>query len=229
MNKTKKNYKFNYFFNLIFKEFFFKKKISINWDDYPKRYELINSIIIKKNYKNYLEIGCFENENFDKIKIENKIGVDPVSGGNIRKTSDEFFKNCKDSFDIIFIDGLHHYEQVKKDIINSLKFINKGGVILVHDCLPTRARDQMVPRSHEKWNGDVWKSIVEFRTKEHPDTYVCLADQGLGLILDRKNKNRLDFKINNFKNLRFSDYYNNYKKFMNIISHSDIFRVIESK
>ncbi len=229
MSKIKKKYKINYFINLAFKEFFFKKKISINWDDYPNRYELINSIILKKNFKNYLEIGCFKNENFNKIKIDNKIGVDPVCGGNIRKTSDEFFENCKDFFDIIFIDGLHHYEQVKKDIINALKFINKDGVILVHDCLPIKARDQMVPRSHEKWNGDVWKSIVEFRTKENVDTYVCLADEGIGLILNRENKNKLDLDVNDFKRLKFSDYYNNYKKFMNIISHNDIFKILDLK
>ena len=229
MNKVKRYYKVNYIINLIFKEFFFKKKISINWNDYPKRYDLINEIIIKKKFKSYLEVGCFQDENFNKIRINNKVGVDPVSGGNIRKTSDEYFYNCKDFFDIIFIDGLHHYTQVKKDINNALKFLNKEGLILVHDCLPTKARDQMVPRSHENWNGDVWKAIVEFRTKKNIDTYVCLADQGLGLILKRENKNKLDLNINNFKNLKFSDYYNNYNKFMNIISHNDIFKVLDLK
>ena len=45
-------------------------------DQYPKRYEIINNIIKYKSYKDYLEIGCFNDENFNKIKIENKIGVD---------------------------------------------------------------------------------------------------------------------------------------------------------
>ena len=39
-------------------------------------------------------------------------------------------------FDIIFIDGLHEYDQVKKDIVNSLKFIDEKGFILIHDLLP---------------------------------------------------------------------------------------------
>ena len=177
----------------------------------------------------YLEIGCFNDDNFNKIKIKKKIGVDPVSGGNVRKTSDEYFSNCKDTFDIIFIDGLHHFEQVKRDILNSLKILNDGGVILVHDCLPNKVRDQMVPRSHEHWNGDVWKSIVEFRTMENIDTYVCFADEGLGLILKRKNKNKLNLHIKNFKNLKFSDFFTNYKSYMNIISYKDIFKILDSK
>tara|TARA_B100001057_G_C22521699_1_gene822128 strand:- start:78 stop:749 length:672 start_codon:yes stop_codon:yes gene_type:complete len=221
------NYKINYIFNLIFKEFFFKKKLTFDWSIFPKRYEIINEIILKKNFKDYLEIGCFTDENFNKIKVKNKVGVDPIQGGNIRKTSDEYFKSCEDFFDIIFIDGLHHYDQVKKDILNSLKILKTGGVILIHDCLPRKARDQMVPRSHEEWNGDVWKSIVEFRTKDDIDTYVCYADHGLGLILNRKNKNKLDLNIKNFKKLKFSDYYKNHKKFMNIINHKEIFKVLD--
>ena len=85
----------------------------------------------------------------------------------------------------------------------------------------------MVPRSHEKWNGDVWKAIVEFRTKENFDTYVCLADEGLGLIFNRKNKNKLDLNLNNYKNLKFSDYYKNYKKFMNIVSYQEVFKILD--
>ena len=76
--------------------------------------------INRKKYKTYLEIGCFHNELFDNIKCEKKVGVDPYSGGTIRKTSDDFFLSNKENFDIIFIDGLHRYHQVKQDILNSL-------------------------------------------------------------------------------------------------------------
>lgn len=152
--------------------------------------------------------------------------MDPVSGGTIRDTSDNYFTKNKDNFDIIFIDGLHHYEQVKKDILNSLNFLNDGGIILVHDCLPSRARDQMIPRSHENWNGDVWKAIVEFRTKKDLDTYVCMADQGLGLIIKRENRNNLDLKIINFKGLKFKNFYYNYETYMNVINEEKLFKII---
>jgi predicted O-methyltransferase YrrM len=83
---------------------------------------------------------------FSKIKIQTKIGVDPISGGTIRKTSDDFFKNNNVKFDIIFIDGLHEYSQVKKDIKNSLIFLNDDGVIFLHDCMPERFIYQATPR-----------------------------------------------------------------------------------
>ena len=99
------------------------------------RTEIIQNIINKNKYKNYLEIGCDNDENFSKIKIEKKIGVDPLKGGTLRITSDDFFIKNNEKFDIIFLDGLHTYEQTIKDIDNSIKFLNNNGVILVHDCL----------------------------------------------------------------------------------------------
>ena len=52
-------------------------------------------------------------------------------------TSDKFFKD-NEKFDIIFIDGLHTFEQTIKDIDNSIKFLRDKGVILIHDCLFSR-------------------------------------------------------------------------------------------
>ena len=57
---------------------------------------------------------------------------------------------------------MHEYEQVKKDIINSVKYLNDGGVIFVHDCLPRGYFEQAVPRSQHVWTGDVWKLIPIF-------------------------------------------------------------------
>ena len=144
-----------------------------------------------------MEIGCDQDQLFSKIKIQNKVGVDPSSGGNVRKTSDEFFRENKKKFDIVFIDGLHTYDQVKKDIINSVKCLKENGIILVHDCMPDSLAKQAVPRFKMKWNGDVWKAIVHARTYNHADTYTCLADHGLGIIFKRKNKNKLELQIDN--------------------------------
>jgi predicted O-methyltransferase YrrM len=99
------------------------------------RLDLINLAISKVNADSYLEIGCFKDKIFSKIHVAHKIGVDPERGGNCRMTSDEFFKKNTDKFDVVFIDGLHHYDQVSRDFENSLKSLNSNGIIrLVTDA-----------------------------------------------------------------------------------------------
>ena len=142
------------------------KDIGFDFSKKENRQFIVQDIIDKQKYNTYLEIGCFDDELFNFIKINHKIGVDPVTGGTIRLTSDQFFSNNKEYFDCIFIDGLHTYKQVKKDIQNSLKFLNDDGVILLHDCLPNNFYQQATPRCQYTWNGDVWKAIVECRTKK---------------------------------------------------------------
>ncbi len=195
----------------------FKGKLSYNFPENFHRWDLIKYLIEKNNYKNYLEIGCDQDQLFSKVNVYNKIGVDPVSGGNIRKTSDDFFKNNKSKFNIVFIDGLHTYEQVKKDILNSVNFLEENGIILVHDCMPDSLGKQAVPRYKMQWNGDVWKAIVDLRQKENLDIYTCEIDQGIGIISKKKNSSRLklDIPINK---LKFKDYFNNYREYMRVIS-----------
>ena len=183
-------FKINKIYNYIFGEKFYKK-ITYDFDSTLTRSLIVNNIIDRKKYETYLEIGCDKNILFNSVKIKKKIGIDPVSGGNIRMSSDNFFKNNQDKFDLIFIDGLHQYEQVKRDVYNSLKFLNDNGVILLHDCMPSSFMRQAPKRSSNIWNGDVWKNIVEFRTLDQIDTYTIYADHGIGLILKRKNRNKL--------------------------------------
>ena len=203
------------YYNLFIENF--KGKIENNFPENYYRWDLIRYLINKNNYKNYLEIGCDQNQLFSKIEIENKTGVDPESGGNIKTTSDDFFLSNTGKFDIIFIDGLHIYEQVKKDILNSINCLNDGGIVLVHDCMPDSLAKQAVPRFKMKWNGDVWKAIVDLRQNKDLDIYTCEMDEGIGII--KKNKNseilKLDKPINK---LKFKDYYNNYKDYLRVIS-----------
>ena len=217
------------FFNRIYYFLFierFNKKLSFNFPKDIFRWDLIQFLIDKYDYSTYLEIGCDKDQSFSKIKISHKVGVDPISGGTIRKTSDEFFKSNKEKFDIIFIDGLHHYEQVIVDINNALSVLNDNGHILVHDCLPRTIAHQAIPRYRGSWNGDVWKSIVELRTKKFLDVFTCEIDFGVGIIQKKINSNLLELKIDNFKNLKFKDYYHRNKEFMNVISYSEALKKI---
>lgn len=197
----------------------FNKKLKIEFPENIKRWDLIQNIINKKKYDNYLEIGCDKDQSFSKIEVKNKIGVDPISGGNVRSTSDQFFTANTKKFDIIFIDGLHHYEQVIKDVNNSLEILNENGFILLHDCLPRSIAHQAIPRYRGSWNGDVWKALVELRTRSDLDTYTCQIDFGVGIVRKKKNTEILYIEKKNFKHLKFSDYYYNLNSYMRVIDY----------
>ena len=207
------------YYNTFIENFCFNKKINFINTKKFNRWDLIQEIINKKKYIKYLEIGCDDDLLFSKITANKKIGVDPKSGGNIRKTSDEFFGTNIEKFDLIFIDGLHEYNQVKKDIKNSLNFLNNGGLILLHDCLPSEMSHQAVPRYRHYWLGDVWKAIVYFRKDPNLNIYTCKIETGISVIKKELNENILDLAIKDCKKLKFKDFYNNYKKFMRLYDY----------
>jgi SAM-dependent methyltransferase len=220
------NYKIKKILFFISGEKFYKKK-RYNWSLYPRRYEIIQKIIELKNYNSYLEIGCDKNQSFSNISINKRVGVDPIEGGTHKMTSDKFFINNSDKFDLIFIDGLHEYSQVMRDIKNALKCLAHNGVILLHDCLPRNIWNQITPRINSDWNGDVWKAIVECRTYDHIDTYTCIADQGIGVIIPKVNGNKLTLKNVIFKELKYRDYYYNHEEYMNLIDCKKLYEIIK--
>ena len=214
-------------FNKIYYKLFienFKKKITFNFPENFHRWDLIDYLIKKKDYKKYLEIGCDKNQLFARVNIEDKIGVDPFSGGNIRKTSDEFFFDNNKNFDLVFIDGLHSYKQVKKDILNSAKFLNTNGIILVHDCLPDTMSKQAVPRYKMQWNGDVWKAIVDLRRDKNLEIFTLEADHGIAIIQKKKNTSILKIK-RNIDKLKFRDFYKDHMSLMRILTLDDFFKL----
>ena len=207
--------KINKLYYYLFKERF-SQKIDFKFDD-VYRWDLIDYLNNKYSFSSYLEIGCNDDELFSRIKIKNKIGIDPVIGGNMKITSDDFFLQNNLKFDCVFIDGLHIYDQVKRDILNSSKFLNENGFILVHDCLPKSLSSQAVPRYKLTWNGDVWKAIVDLRRDPNLEIFTCLADEGISIIQNKKNSNtlKLDKKISD---LKFKEFYYNHKEYMRPIS-----------
>jgi len=156
-----------------------------------KRYDIINYLININNYKSFLEIGTQEHINISNIVVDRKVSVDPDPEVNADfvLTSDNFFKQNTEKFDIIFVDGLHHADFAYRDIINSLKILNSNGCIVVHDVIPYSYEAQLIPLEKTLntgsgiWNGDVWKSWVKLRT-ERKDLImkVVNTDHGCGII-----------------------------------------------
>jgi hypothetical protein len=188
-----------------------------------KRNEIINRIINAKGYKTYLEIGLASGSNFIMINAKEKTGVDPeiknhISGGKVfQMTSDEFFGLSKEKFDCIFIDGLHHEEQVKKDIENALDALNDNGTIIVHDVNPTTEDMQIVPRVQKVWTGDVWKAWVTLRKTRDDIFQVCIdEDYGCGIIT-KGSQDLLKSKLS----LTYANLNRNRAKLLNLITYSE--------
>jgi hypothetical protein len=224
-NLNKKKWKINKIYYLLFKDRF-SKEIEFSFPEKIYRWDLINRILDKNNYSSYLEIGCDDDYVFSKIKIKNKIGVDPHSGGNFRGTSDQFFKQNQKKFDCVFIDGLHEFDQVNKDISNSLNCLTENGTIFLHDTLPKNLGQQAVPRYQLVWNGDVWKSIVKFRCRPDLDIITCKIDHGVSIIRKKKNNKLLALHCKNFKRLKFKDFYYHHKNYMRILDYKETFRYL---
>jgi hypothetical protein len=88
-----------------------------------------------------------------------------------------FFRSIRkdhEPYDLIFIDGLHHFDQVMRDFINAISFAHPHTVFLIDDTLPcdvfSSMRDQQQAldlRSRyslsfqgNAWHGDVYLFVV---------------------------------------------------------------------
>ena len=94
---------------------FFKPSVQVCCDPWDSAYEDVGF-----HFKNQYE--HFKHNTNDLSIIE------------MRMTSDEFFKgqDCL-MFDFVYIDGDHSYEQVVKDLNNSLSILKLGGLCIVDD------------------------------------------------------------------------------------------------
>jgi len=158
------------------------------------RIEVINTLIKKYNFNNYLEIGVNDGQVFDKIEAKNKLGVDPDcdtykiswhgKGMMFCDTSDNFFNQLDSNikFDIIFIDGDHEREQVFRDITNSIKHLEKNGVIVVHDCSPANEKNTMESQRYGIWNGTVYLGLIDAVKTYNLNYYTVNTDWGCAIL-----------------------------------------------
>lgn len=232
------------------------------------RLVVIQSIIDKIKANNYLEIGVQHGKVLTKIKCENKVGVDPCFKlSNHKKikntlgiskfkafpiTSDEFFqkhaeKILKNGIDVAFVDGLHNYEQSFKDVENCLKYMNKNGVIIIHDCSPLSAAgaypvkksiDEMLelankgdlPGWNGSWNGDVWKTLVHQRIiKSDLDIFTLNLDWGLGIITEGKNNKIKNCTVAELKDADYSFLEKNREELLNLKPPKYLYEYLDKK
>jgi hypothetical protein len=204
------------------------------------RVTVIQKIIDEKRAKTYLEIGVLAGDTFLRIKAKHKWGVDPhfeieplkklryylknpfnIFNEYFSVGSNTFFDKENDRLsgygvDVAFIDGLHTFPQSLKDVENTLKYLNKEGVIILHDCNPLSEAAALPAASISEvqkmnppgftgiWNGDVWKTIAYLRTtREDLRVFVLDCDFGLGVITKETPENMLEYSAEDVRNLSY--------------------------
>lgn len=149
-----------------------------------KYYVDLEYIHKKLKPKKYLEIGV---RNGVSIVMANKntecIGIDPYPAIKVNLsdktkifdlTSDEFFEknpvgsDLVKNIDLAFIDGMHLFEFVLRDFINTEKCCHKNSIILLHDTMPKDEITSRRDRCTDFWTGDVFKMILILK-KYRPD------------------------------------------------------------
>jgi hypothetical protein len=212
------------------------------------RLQVIQYLINKKKYKQYLEIGVFNGDVFFKTKVSRKFAVDPlfrfvketkfkmifknVSNLNAKyftKTSDEFFKDdapglfFKKKIDICFIDGMHEYDYVLRDVSSSLNYLDENGVIILHDCNPLIAEAEVSfedwkNRNYSgEWNGNVWKIILHLKSmRDDVNVFTLDTDQGLGIITKGIPKSKLNYTEDQIRQFTFKDIDANRKEWLSL-------------
>lgn len=159
---------------------------------------LISKIVQLTNCQLYLELGVSKGTSLEEVYkyCKNCIGVDVQDISDFRDfkfyltTTDEFFKNFNEKPDIIFIDADHHFEQVKKDFINSLNCLSEHGIIFLHDTDPYRD-------SHLSFDfcGDSYK-MHDWVKENYPDLNIVTLPIGVaGLTIINRDKDRRVLKF----------------------------------
>lgn len=189
------------------------------------RTDLLNHLIQKHGLNSYLEIGLQDaSQNFDKIQLDNhfKISVDPDPNAKATfcVTSDTFFLwPHKKKFDIVFIDGLHTAEQVKKDFENALQVLSPNGFIVLHDLLPETYERQLVPRPTPSgsWNGDCWKFGIQLAAASTFKT--VNIDNGCGVWNSNHRPNIIDLELS------WEEFNKSKNSYLNVISWEEFIKL----
>ncbi len=232
------------------------------------RTDVLQKIIDHKKAQRYLEIGVNNGDNFFPIEISHKVAVDPsfafsperqkewetknpdnLKAQYVNATSDDFFAQtaASERFDVVFIDGLHTYQQSLQDVLNSLDRLNDNGVIMMHDCKPPHVAAALpapslqaaedlqknaatrVPGWDGIWCGDVWKTIGYLRSNRSDlRVFVLDCDFGLGIVMKGQPDNSLDLSAAQLDKMTYADIFNGDGSLLNLKDENYLFDFLQT-
>lgn len=159
--------------------------------------EFLVELIKLTNCKKYLELGIYDATTIKNISpfVDLAVGVDiemnfkfDTSFKFYHGTTDNFFLNNNENFDVIFIDADHNIESVEKDFSNALNILSKYGIIILHDTDPISFK---YTDSGYCGNSYLMNEILENNFQEL--NYITLPFCEAGLtIVNKKNNLRIN-------------------------------------
>lgn len=197
------------------------------------RVDAINRVIASVGGTRYLEIGVNTTDqpgySRDSIVVSTKHGIDPnpETAADFVMTSDQFFATQKtDAYDVIFVDGLHLFEQAYRDVVNSLERLSDKGVVIVHDTRPTNRLSASRQQGKSlKWLGDVWRAAYLLRlTHDDVEMATLDADEGITLIWKKyKPSDRLFLSGDDV--FSWNHYTKTYREALRLVSDQEFFQL----
>lgn len=159
----------------------------------------LNEILRLSGGTNYLEVGVYAGRTFENVEAAQRVGVDPYprffrwprpEGARFfESTSREYFDSWDgEQFDLIFLDGLHEAQETLQDVIDSVRVLAEGGIILIDDVLPadfeSSIPDEIASRQakeqkgilHRAWYGDVWRVAEAIRLNDKLFDFLLVGD-----------------------------------------------------
>lgn len=146
----------------------------------------------------YLEIGLCFGDTFEDVNVPVRVGVDPAvlfrkdrlpSGATVFEVeSDTYFTQLvgDQRFNLVFLDGLHEWEQTYRDLLHALDHLEDHAVLLMDDVVPDCSASASPNQQHAlirrrasgddsgAWHGDVYKVIAVIR-QFHPELHVRIT------------------------------------------------------
>ncbi|MBU6232201.1 class I SAM-dependent methyltransferase [Patescibacteria group bacterium] len=170
--------------------------------------------------KVYLEIGVHGGRSLNLCNPDTlAVAIDPhlwtASRPNTEwhaVTSDEYFRYSENvKFDMAFIDGLHTFDQVYRDLINVSNHMTDGGIIAIHDILPEEPSHATKNITNSIWAGDVWKLLYPLTDWSGEVRFSFVKPTGMVVLPAHKDiarflTNRYEDDIERYSEATWEDY-----------------------
>ncbi|MCD4535999.1 class I SAM-dependent methyltransferase [Nocardioides sp. cx-169] len=203
---------------------------------YVPRSKVVQRLLSLFDEPSYLEVGVSRGVTFHAVKARRKVAVDPVFDFDWQTeqekrrdtttyhqvTSDEYFGSVigeGERFDVIFLDGLHTFEQTLRDLLNALDHLSEGGIIVIDDVRPSsyhaslpdhlqsvRVR-QWVKGDNKDWMGDVYRLLWFIDTFCQQLTYRTVSNNhGVAVVWRQRRSSVVERSVRTTAELSFEDF-----------------------